>query len=73
MALLRDAGDRLDASRFQSGLEARDLEIPIRRGYLAFVAAAESGELAQLWEQRSGKLPGEALAVAVERLHDLFR
>ncbi len=72
-ALLRDAGSRLDIARFVRRVEDRDAEIPIRRGYLAVVASAESGDLARLWTLRSGApLPPEVLAKVLERLHTVF-
>jgi hypothetical protein len=73
VALLRDAGDRLDAAALRANIEARDLEIAVRRGYLSLQAAAESGQLAQLWTERLGRpLLDETLAKALEQLHNIF-
>ena len=74
VALLRDAGDAIDGNAFSTRVEARDLEIPLRRGYLEIVAALESGELARLWELRTGvPSPDDLLPGALSRLHALFR
>ncbi|WP_170319825.1 nucleotidyl transferase AbiEii/AbiGii toxin family protein [Polyangium spumosum] len=74
VALLRDAGDTIEKDRFRAQIEARDLELPLRRGYLEIVASIESGELARLWELRTGAPPpDDLLPDAVSRLHDLFR
>jgi len=73
IALLRDAGDNVDAVRFRQQVERRDLEVPIRRGYLAVVASAESGQLAKLWSDRFGEeFPPLTLADVLRRLHTLF-
>jgi hypothetical protein len=58
IAILRDAGDAIDVHKLRRRIDARDLEIPLQRGYLAIVAAIESGEL---------------LADALRRLHTMFR
>lgn len=74
VALLRDAGDALDGKAFNARIEARDLEVSLRRGYLEIVAAIESGELARLWELRNGSPPpADLLPGALARLHALFR
>lgn len=74
IAILRDAGELIDVDKLQRRISARDIEIPLRRGYLAIVAAIESGEVAQLWEQRTGVAPAaEVLADALQQLHTMFR
>ncbi len=73
IALVRDAWGTFDPVRFQRAVVDRDLEIPMRRGYLAVRGMADTGELATLWEQRTGeRLAPEAVAEALTRLHTLF-
>ena len=73
IALMRDLG-AIDAAVLTRRIEARDLEIPIRRGYLEIAAAAESGELLRLWARRSSDpLSEDELAKALARLHGLLR
>jgi hypothetical protein len=74
VALLRDQGAHIDRARLFASIKLRDLEIPIRRGQLALLAAVESGALARLWEQRLGEPLDAAHAVrVVGRLRELFR
>lgn|GEM_PF-3955222 len=74
VALLRDVGDIIQSEVFAMRVEMRDLEIPTRRGYLEIVAAIESGELARLWELRTGAPPPKDLLPTVRTaLHRLFR
>jgi hypothetical protein len=74
VALMRDAGDALDEQAFARRIEVRDLEVPLQRGYLEIVAAIDSGELARLWELRTGARPApDLLPAALARLHALFR
>ena len=73
VALMRDT-DHVDRDELGKRVSARDLETAVRRGYLEVVAAAESGQLAELWARRSNEpLPAEELARALARLHDLCR
>jgi hypothetical protein len=72
--LLRDAGDSLKRDLFRDHVEARDLEVPVRRGYLETVAVIESGQLAELWELRTGTPPANnLLPAALSQLHALLR
>ena len=67
----REVEDRVVRAAHRVGVllkDALDLEIPVRRGYLEVVAAAESGQLAELWARRSNEpLPAEELARALAR------
>jgi hypothetical protein len=73
VALLADRASLLDAARFRRNVERRDLEVAVRRGYLAVVAALDAGDLARLWEQRFGRpLASAARDGAVAALHRLF-
>ena len=53
--LLVALGPGLDPTRLADGIEARDVEIPVRRGLLELFASARSGRLAQLWAERTGE------------------
>lgn len=73
IALLRDVGHVIRPEAFARRVEVRDLEIPMRRGYLEIMAAIESGELARLWELRTGAPPSQdLLPQVVSQLHTLF-
>jgi hypothetical protein len=73
VALLRDVGENIDAKRFSESIEIRDLEVPLRKGYLEIVAAIKSGELARLWELRTGAAPpADLLPRTLALLHTLF-
>jgi hypothetical protein len=72
IALLRDAGERVRRDAFLDRVEHRDLEIPIRRGYLAVSALVQTGELLALWRARHGEdLDPELLRRAMEHLEGL--
>jgi hypothetical protein len=74
LALLLDAGESLSRDRFVDAIEARDLGIPVRRGYLLLRAEIESGALLGLWAQRFGKpLDPQRAAGALSICEALFR
>jgi len=74
VALFMDARDAPDRATFLRRVEDRDLEIPVRRGYLEVIAAYGTGTLQKLWELRAGApLDAAALGRAIEALHTLFR
>jgi hypothetical protein len=63
----------LDPTRLTAGVEARDLEIPVRRGLLELIAAARSNRLGQLWRERTGEpLATPDLDRALARLQAWF-
>jgi hypothetical protein len=73
VALMLDAGSELDAKRFWSHVEERDLEIAVRRGWLELAATIEAGAFQQLWQERLGEpLPPGQLDRALTALQDLF-
>ncbi len=66
-------GSTLDARRLSEAIDARDVEIAVRRGYLELQAAARSGRLQQLWLERVGTpLANEDLAAALSRIAAWF-
>ena len=72
--LLCDRAIAVDRAEFERALEIRDVEVPVRRGYLSVLAAIESGEMQRLWEARvPAPFDQGAVDHAVARLHTLFR
>jgi len=73
VVLVAAGGSAVDPRRIADAVDARDVEVAVRRGYLELQAAARSGRLQQLWLERVGTpLAWEDLASALSQIASWF-
>lgn len=73
VVLVAESGSAFDPGRLSDAIDARDVEVAVRRGYLELQAAARSGRLQQLWLERTGTpFASHDLAAALSRIASWF-
>ncbi|MBI2389954.1 MAG: hypothetical protein HYV09_10220 [Deltaproteobacteria bacterium] len=78
--LLVAASADFDRQRLALSIEARDVEVAVRRGLFELFGTARSGRLAQLWRERTGEVLAEDMLArapprptrSTSRLQDWF-